>query len=217
MECCQCHQTIQESAPLVVLNCTHSFHTNCFFLFIVEKNNTHEPFNCPQCQEHILPPELGPLILATDAQNEYSDDEDEQEQQEQDLLEQLWDSNPDFKVKAYALKQASIARDKAQKAFSPVHRNAITGFKTQIATTLQILKGTAKQVYTSIIQSPEYKAKQKTNLSLMRKFSALVEETNSSRWDLRRFLRRKGYNFAPFYHTRYSSYRIKRQFMLNLL
>ncbi len=163
----------------------------------------------------MLPQELGPLILATDTQNEYGDDEDEQ--QEQDLLEQLWDSNPDFKAKADAIKQASIARDKAQKDFSPVHRNAVTGFKTQIATTLQILKGTAKQAYTSIIQSPEYKAKQKTTMSLMRKFSALVEETNTSRWELIQFLRRKGYRFTPFYHSRFSPYRIKRQFMLNLL
>lgn len=214
MECCQCHQPIQEGGPMMVLNCTHSFHTNCFFLFIVEKNNTYQPFNCPQCQEHILPPELGPLIMAG-AQEDYSDDEDEQH--ELDLLDQLWNSNPDFKVKADALKQASITRDKAQKAFAPVYRNAVTGFKTQIATTLQILKGTAKQAYTGIIQSPEYKARQKTVTSLRRKFSALVEETNSSRWELIRFLRRKGYRFTPFYHARYSSYRIKRKFTLNLL
>lgn len=207
----------------MILNCTHAFHTNCFFLFAIEKTNTHQPFNCPQCQDHIFPQHMFPFQLNQQQEEEDDDAADvasdvDSEQLEMEMLDQLWESNPDFKAKADELKRLLRERDKAQKQFGTLHKTALTAFKTQIATTVQVLKGTAKQAYTSLIHSPEYKAKQKTNGNLVRKFSALAEQVNSNRWELRRFLRRKGYRLQPFfYHTRYSLHRIQREFTIKLV
>lgn len=157
-------------------------------------------------------------IQVTQQQEQEDDVSDvDSEQLEMDMLEELWNGNPDFKAKADELKKASIAKEKAGRAYGIIHKKALAEFKTQTAATVQILKGTAKQTYNSLIQSLEYKAKQKSYAVVMRKFSSLVEQVNSSRWELRRFLRRKGYNYGPFYRSRYSSYHIQREFMIKLV
>lgn len=211
MECGYCNEAIEEDAGFLRMPCSHHAHLSCYtrlntqHFYHARLTNVH----CAVCQEQTFSHEF--IQEIEDEINERTSQDNSEE-----LLEERWTQQPKLKEKVKLALEAKRDRLKKTKAFNALTTKILTDLKKETDGTIHVLRGMYKSAYMKLMNSAEAKAVKAAKSLYNRRFDQLLDDFNTNRWQLYRFLHKKGFRISR-ERPSYSIYRIRRKFSVKLL
>ena len=159
--------------PLSHFRCGHSAHTHCLFNFVYD--DSINDLQCPICQSYVVTPE---------AREHYRGWGRRQREGERARgnLQELWDTNAEFKADILDYKAISRKFGKASKLFSPQLREIKQRFKQNVLTSVELIKMQKRQALRDVQNLESNRLYKSAGSKLERKIRNISQKYNIERW-----------------------------------
>jgi hypothetical protein len=156
------------------LRCGHSVHTHCLLNSIYDTSITE--IQCAICHLHVATPEAR-AHYRNWGRARHAD-------RDRAGLQELWDTNAEFKTDVLAYKVISRKFGKASRQYKPELRQIQERFKQNILTSLESIKMQKQQAIQDVRRLASNKMFKSAGASLERKTRSIERKYNLGRWGL---------------------------------
>jgi hypothetical protein len=163
-----------ENAPTCNFPCGHSAHTHCIFNTIYETSINE--LLCPVCNLH---------VATQEARDHYRGwGVDRARLRERDEIQELWDTNAEFKADILEYKAISRKFGKASAIYKPELRQIKERFKQNILTSIETIKIQKRQAQQDVLRLESRKIFRMAGATIERKIRRIERKYNIARWAL---------------------------------
>lgn len=164
-----------DDAPLSHFRCGHSAHTHC--CFNAAYDTSISDLQCPVCHLHVATPEAREHFRGWGRRQTDRD-------RVRGNLQELWDTNAEFKADILDYKAMTRKFGKASKLFSPELRQIKQRFKQNILTSVELIKMQKRQAMQDVRRLESNRLYKLAGTSIERKMRNIERKYNVERWAL---------------------------------